>query len=48
MVLVLVLIGLLYSSLIPLMVPVLAAGMLWIYVCKRTIVVKYSIKIPAD
>lgn len=42
------LIGILYSGLIPLMIPLLAIGMMWIYVCKRAIVVKYSIKIPAD
>lgn len=48
MVMVLVLIGLLYSGLVPLMAPVLAVGMLWIYICKRAIVVRYSVKIPAD
>ena len=48
MVMLLLLVGLLYSALIPLMVPVLAIGMIVIYICKRAIVVKYSIKIPAD
>lgn len=44
----LVLIGILYSGLIPLMIPVLAFGLIWIYLCKKTIIAKYSIKIPAD
>ena len=42
------LIGILYSGLMPLMVPLLALGMAWTYLCKRTIVTKYSVKIPAD
>lgn len=48
MVMLLVLIGILYSGLIPLMIPVLALGMVWIYLCKKAIIAKYSIKIPAD
>jgi hypothetical protein len=48
LVIVLLLIGVLYSGLIPLMLPLLAAGMLCTYACKRTIVVKYSVKVPAD
>lgn len=44
----LLLVGVLYSGLIPLMIPCLALGMIWIYVCKRAIVVKFSVKIPAD
>ena len=48
MVILLLLVGLLYSALIPLMIPCLAFGMMWIYICKRAIVVKYSVKIPAD
>ena len=48
MVIVLLLIGILYSGLVPLMIPILAVGMAWIYFWKRAIVVRYSIKIPAD
>ena len=45
---VLLLIGILYSGLVPLMIPILAIGMAWTYFWKRAIAVKYSIKIPAD
>jgi hypothetical protein len=48
LVIVLLLIGILYSGLVPLMIPILAVGMAWIYFWKRAIVVRYSIKIPAD
>lgn len=48
MVILLLLIGILYSGLIPLMIPLLFLGMAWTYLCKRTIITKYSIKIPAD
>jgi len=41
-------IGILYSGLIPLMIPLLTLGMIWTYICKRAIIVKYSVKIPAD
>lgn len=37
-----------YSGLIPLLVPILALGLMIWYICKRAIIVKYSIKIPAD
>lgn len=47
-VMVLVSLSLLYSGLVPLMIPILAFGLIWIYVCKKTIIAKYSIKIPAD
>ena len=30
------------------MIPILAVGMMWIYFCKRAIILKYSVKIPAD
>ena len=42
------LITIMYSGLIPLLVPVLGLGLIIWYVCKRAIVVKFSIKIPAD
>ena len=48
MVMLLLLIGVLYSGLIPLMLPLLCLGMAWTYLCKRAIVLKYSVKIPAD
>jgi len=37
-----------YSGLIPLLVPVFSLGLIVWYFCKRTIVIKYSVKIPAD
>jgi len=48
LVIVLLLIGILYSGLLPLMIPILTVGMAWTYFWKRAIVVKYSIKLPAD
>ena len=48
MVMLLLVIGILYSGLIPLMIPLLTLGMAWTYLCKRAIVVNYSVKIPAD
>ena len=48
MVMLLLLIGILYSGLVPLMIPLLFLGVLWTYFCKRAIVVNYSVKIPAD
>ena len=48
MVMLLLLIGILYSGLVPLMIPLLFLGVLWTYLCKRAIVVNYSVKIPAD
>lgn len=48
MLMLLIIIGILYSGLIPLMIPILAFGLIWIYLCKKTIIAKYSIKIPAD
>ena len=41
-------IGVLYSGLVPLMLPLLTLGMIWTYFCKRAIIVRYSVKIPAD
>jgi len=42
------LITIMYSGLIPLLVPVFSLGLIVWYFCKRTIVIKYSVKIPAD
>lgn len=41
-------ITIMYSGLIPLLVPIFGFGLLFWYICKRTIVLKYSVKIPAD
>jgi len=41
-------ITIMYSGLIPLLIPVFGIGVFFWYLCKRAIVVKYSIKIPAD
>ena len=38
----------LYSGLIPILVPIYALGLIWWYVCKRAMLVKYCIKVPAD
>lgn len=37
-----------YSGLIPIMIPIYTLGLIIIFVCKKTIIVKYSSKIPAD
>jgi hypothetical protein len=42
------LISVMYSGLIPLLIPVFGLGLIVWYVCKRAMVVKYSVKVPAD
>lgn len=37
-----------YSGLIPLLIPIYALGLILTYFCKRTMILKYSLKIPAD
>lgn len=41
-------ISFMYSGLLPVMIPILTLGMIITYFCKRAIVLKYSVKIPAD
>ena len=41
-------ISFLYSGLIPILVPIFALGLVWMYLWKRTMLVKYCIKVPAD
>jgi hypothetical protein len=37
-----------YSGLIPILIPIYTLGLLVTFICKKIIVVKYSVKIPAD
>lgn len=37
-----------YSSLIPLSIPIFTAGLLLTYFCKKYIILNYTIRIPAD
>jgi hypothetical protein len=41
-------IGFMYSGLIPLLIPILTGGLILSFYCKKIIVTKYSVKIPAD
>lgn len=41
-------IGFMYSGLIPLLMPLLTLGLMVSFVCKKAIVTKFSVKIPAD
>jgi len=37
-----------YSGLIPLMIPIFTIGLIIWYYCKRTEIVKFSVRVPAD
>lgn len=41
-------ISFMYSGLIPILIPIYTLGLMIIFICKKAMVVKYSIKIPAD
>ena len=37
-----------YSSLIPILLPITAFGMTMTILCKKAIILRYSIRVPAD
>lgn len=41
-------IAFMYSGLIPLLIPILTMGLIVAFFCKKAIITKYSVKIPAD
>jgi hypothetical protein len=38
----------LYSGLIPLLIPIFTFGLILTFFCKKAMILKYSVKIPAD